>query len=130
MRTLTRHQTARSAFLTVAIAPLLIYTTGCASINRNANAVVLGGILGAAGGVAGFAATNCNGEGAAAGAAAGAAIGGAIGHQIDKLIWRKEAERSHAACPHCSAQVNVSGFRVGQRAHCSRCGGEFLVTNR
>jgi len=112
------------------LAALLSLGTGCASINRNANAVVLGGVFGTIGGVAGFAATKGNAEGAAGGAAVGAAIGGTIGHQIDKLIWRKEAERSHAACPHCAAQVNVSGLHVGQCAHCSKCGREFLVTQR
>ncbi len=73
------HSNEIRRFLTgVCAVALLVAGTGCASMNRNANAIVLGGICGTVGGVAGFAATNGNGEGAAGGAAVGAALGGAI----------------------------------------------------
>jgi len=124
------HSGLRLTAVAMAIAALLVFATGCASINRNANAVVFGGILGAAGGVAGFAATNGNGEGAAAGAATGAAIGGAIGHQIDRLIWRKEAERTHAVCPYCHRSVYVGEYGPGQQAHCPKCGRRFQVSEK
>jgi hypothetical protein len=130
MRTTTRYQKVRSALLAIAVTHLLVCMTGCASINHNANAVVLGGILGAAGGVAGFAATGGSGDGAAAGVAAGALIGGGIGHRIDKLVWRREAERTHAVCPHCQRSIDIGGHSPGTKAHCSECGGRFLVSER
>ncbi len=114
------HRTAATAFFCVALA--LGVGSGCASVNRNATAVILGGVLGTAGGVAGFAVTNNNAEGAAAGAAAGAAIGGAIGHQIDKLIWRKEAERTHTPCPYCGHSIKIEHCEAGASVFCSKCG--------
>lgn len=115
---------------TITAVALLALASGCATISRNPNATILGGVLGTAGGVIGFVATNNNAEGAAAGAAVGTAIGVAIGRPIDRIFWLKEKGANHASCPYCSHPVYVADFRVGSRAHCSKCGREFLVAQR
>ena len=119
---MNRSNTIRHTLTVLCSVAFLFVGSGCASINRNATAVILGGVLGTAGGIAGFAATRGNAEGAAGGAVAGAAIGGAIGHQVDKLIWRKEAERTHTPCPYCGHAINIEHLEPGASVFCAKCG--------
>ena len=102
--------------------------SGCATVNENANAIVLSTVLGAAGGVAGYAVARDGG--ATAGAAVGAGIGGFVGHQVDKLVKRKTIEKTRVRCPFCGDQTNVDGVRVGDQAHCQHCGGRFVLSER
>lgn len=104
----------------VALLPLQLCS--CASLNRNATAVVLGGTLGAAGAVGGFAISRGNTGAAVAGGAVGTAIGTGIGHQIDKVIFQKEQARVHAVCPNCDYSVHVGGLNTGQKIYCQDCG--------
>ncbi len=103
---------------------LCVLPAGCTQTEQGAGTgAVLGAGLGA---IIGHQSGNA-GAGAAIGAAGGAIAGGMVGSSREKAAAQQQPAREIVKCPHCGAQVDVTGFPPGSKVRCPQCNGLFSV---
>lgn len=125
MKNILSRKLAYALVIAVSGLGLMLASSGCTQTEQGAGT---GAVIGAGlGGIIGHQ-SGSGLEGAAIGAAVGTIGGGLVGQQKDKEMSSQQANQMQVVkCPHCGADVDVTGFAAGTKLRCPKCNGMFQI---